>query len=417
MLLLGPSGSGKTTLAVGLAAELAAQGRRTSCLAADPGSPAFGVPGAVCLGDWLEGAWSLRALEALCTLDAARFRLPLAAAVAVLAREAGGGTLLVDAPGVVRGVAGAELLDALVQAAAIDLVLVLHRPGQPMPLANELQCLGLDVVRVRPAEEARAPGQAARARGRTRLWGIHLTHAEEHRVPFAGLRLVGTPPRQAPEAWQGKQVAFLDRGRTCALGEVVGAEGEALRVRLPAGQGPTATLLVRDACRGSDGLLNTGRPFAFEVVHYCPPPDVLPDERAAASTGPRPVVQMETAVAGLVNGVFGDPLLHLRLRISDAACSSTWGRARACPPVSPTRSPTASSATAMRTTSAACCGCCAPGSARPGSAGSMARRGWPGTSRGSSPASCGIASLIGDRSSRWRSCTAGACAATDSRPA
>ena len=314
VLLLGPSGSGKTTLAVGLAAELAAQGRRASCLAADPGSPAFGVPGAVCLGDWLEGAWSLRALEALCTLDAARFRLPLAAAVAVLAREAGGGTLLVDAPGVVRGVAGAELLDALVQAAAIDLVLVLHRPGQPMPLASELQCLGLDVVQVQPAAEARAPGQAARARGRTRLWDLHLTRAEEHTVPCAGLGLVGTPPRQAPEAWQGKQVAFLDRGRTCALGEVVAAEGEALRVRLPPGQWPTATLLVRDACRGSDGLLNTGRPFAFEVVHYCPPPDVLPDERAAASTGPRPVVQMETAVAGLVNGVFGDPLLHLRLQ-------------------------------------------------------------------------------------------------------
>jgi ribonuclease BN (tRNA processing enzyme) len=126
--------------------------------------------------------------------------------------------------------------------------------------------------------------------------------------------MVGTPPRKAPEAWQGKQVAFLDRGRTRALGEVTGAEGGTLRVRLPPGQWPTATLLVRDACRGSDGLLNTGRPFAYEVVHYCPPPDVLPDELAAASTGPRPVVQMGTAVAGLVNGVFGDPLLHLRLR-------------------------------------------------------------------------------------------------------
>ena len=39
----------------------------------------------MCLGDWQEGAWSLRALEALCTLDAARFRLPLAAAVAAWA--------------------------------------------------------------------------------------------------------------------------------------------------------------------------------------------------------------------------------------------------------------------------------------------------------------------------------------------
>jgi ribonuclease Z len=314
VLLLGQSGSGKTTLAAQLAAEVASRGRRVSCLAADPGSPAFGVPGGVCLGEWLDGAWSLRAMEALCTLDAARFRLPLICAVALLAGEVGDWTLLVDAPGVVRGVAGAELLDALVRAAAIDLVLVLHRSGQPQPLARELDCLGIEVALIQPAAEARAPGEAARARGRTRLWDLYLSGAEERSVPFAGLSLVGTPPRQAPEAWQGKQVAFLDRGRTRTLAEVTGADGVTLAVRLPRGQVPTDTLLVRDACRGSDGLLNTGKPFASEVVHYCPPPDVLPDERAAARTGPRPVVQVGTAVASLVNGVFGDPLLHLRLR-------------------------------------------------------------------------------------------------------
>ncbi len=314
VLLLGPSGSGKTTLAARLAAEVANRGRRVSCLAADPGSPAFGAPGAVCLGDWLEGVWSLRAMEALCTLDAARFHLPLAAAAAALARDVDDGTLLVDAPGVVRGVAGAELLDALVRAAAIDLVLVLRRAGQPLPLASELGSLGLEIVQVQPAAEARAPGQAARDRGRTRLWDLYLSGAEERSVPFAGLSLVGTPPRQASEAWQGKQVAFLDRGRTRTLGEVTAADGLKVSVRLPPGQAPTATLLVRDACRGSDGLLNTGKPFASEAVHYCPPPDVLPDELAVASTGPRPVVQVGTAVASLVNGVFGDPLLHLRLR-------------------------------------------------------------------------------------------------------
>ena len=69
-----------------------------------------------------------------------------------------------------------------------------------------------------------------------------------------------------------------------------------------------------DACRGSDGLLATSKPFAADVVRYCPPPDVLPDELAAPPTGPRPLVQAGVAIACLINGVFGDPLLHLRLR-------------------------------------------------------------------------------------------------------
>jgi ribonuclease Z len=133
-------------------------------------------------------------------------------------------------------------------------------------------------------------------------------------VPLAGLSLIGTPPRLAPEAWRGKQVAFIAAGVTRALGEVVRLDGNALHLRLPPGQAPTGALLVRDACRGADGLLNTSKPFAFETVHYCPPPDLFPDAQAMPPTGPRPVVEIGTAVAGLLNGVFGDPLLHLHLR-------------------------------------------------------------------------------------------------------
>jgi ribonuclease BN (tRNA processing enzyme) len=125
---------------------------------------------------------------------------------------------------------------------------------------------------------------------------------------------VGTPPRRAPEAWQGKQVAFLDRIGTTAMGEVAEADAATLRVLLPPGQGATDTLLVRDACRGGDGLLATSKAFAADLVRYCPPPDVLPDGLTLPSSGPRPVVQVGIAVATLVNGVFGDPLLHLRLR-------------------------------------------------------------------------------------------------------
>ncbi|MFZ0467978.1 MAG: Clp1/GlmU family protein, partial [Thiogranum sp.] len=110
MLLFGESGSGKSTLAAELAAELERAGSTCLCIGADPGSPAFGMPGAICLGQWGNGAWQLLAMEALCSLDAGRFRLPLLDGVRRLADSRAGGTLFIDSPGVVRGVSGAELL-------------------------------------------------------------------------------------------------------------------------------------------------------------------------------------------------------------------------------------------------------------------------------------------------------------------
>ncbi len=314
VMLFGQSGVGKTTLAGALARALAAQGRIVWCLGADPGGPAFGFPGAVCLGCWRDDGWSLRDQAALCTLDAARFRLPLVGAVSDLARTVRGATLLLDTPGLVRGVAGAELLEALIQAAAIDLVLVLSRPGQPRHLVDELAGLKAEVVPIESAAGARRPSDLQRAHARTRLWDRVLADGSEQVLDLDALRCLGTPPRRAPEAWRGKLIAFLDGGRTRAMGEVMGLDGQRLLVRLPPGQQPTATLLVRDAGRDESGLIRTVKPFAADLVHYLPPPDVLPDALIPAPTGVRPLVQVGTAAAALVNGVFGDPLLHLRLR-------------------------------------------------------------------------------------------------------
>jgi ribonuclease BN (tRNA processing enzyme) len=314
-MLFGESGMGKTTLARALASELANQDRQAWYLGADPGAPLFTVPGAVSLGLRRDKGWTIQGLVALCTLDAARFRLPLVSAVAELARAVGGGVLLLDMPGVARGVAGAELLESLVQAAAIDLVLVLTRPGHPQPLAQELTSLPAEVVLVAAAGQARKPSALQRTRQRTRLWDASLAGGEEHAVVLDGIRLLGTPPRLAAEAWQGKLVAFLQGGRTQAMGEVLSLDGTTLRVRLPPGRRPTETLLVRDAGRDGEGLIRTVKPFAAESVHYLPPPDILPDALIPpASTGVRPIVQVGTATAALVNGIFGDPLLHLRLR-------------------------------------------------------------------------------------------------------
>ncbi len=312
VLIFGQPGIGKTTLAAGLAGQLAISGHRIFCLGADPGSPDFGVPGAVCLGTWQAGKWSPVRVEPLCTLDAARFRLPLVSAVAKLAAEVTEPSLLLDAPGVVRGVAGAELLDALVRTAAIDLVLVLMREGQSLPLADELNTLTCDIAYLRASLAANRPSKARRARSRSSLWDRYLTGAIEHRIALESLNLVGTPPRKAVEAWLGKQVAFLKRDRSIAMGEVSGFYETTLSVLLPAGVSPTKTLLVRDACRNEENLLVSSKRFADGIVRYIPRSDVLPDA-LLRSSGVRPLVQVGKVTATLMNGIFGDPLLHLRL--------------------------------------------------------------------------------------------------------
>ena len=47
VLLFGPMGVGTSTLAAQLAQVLSAARRQCCCLSADPGSPAFGIPGTV----------------------------------------------------------------------------------------------------------------------------------------------------------------------------------------------------------------------------------------------------------------------------------------------------------------------------------------------------------------------------------
>ncbi len=314
VLLFGESGIGKSTLAAHLAASLEHAGRPCTSIGADPGSPAFGVPGAVCLGAWQEDGWRLVDLEPLCTLDGGRFRLPLVSAVRRLARNIDHGMVLVDAPGVVRGVAGAELLVGLVEAAAIDTVLVIAGSGRKPPLVNELQTLGCEVVSVEPSQNARRTGPRKRARERTRLWDDYLHHAGMGSITLAETGVTGTPPPLTAETdWRGRQIALLKKGRLLAMGEVLDLTPNTLKVRIAATRDTPDQILVRDAARNRQGWLGTARPAGALTVRYMPPPDVTPYPDIGKSSGPRPVARVGEATASLVNGIFGDPLLHLRL--------------------------------------------------------------------------------------------------------
>ena len=321
VLLYGPPGIGKSTLTSQLAAALVDAGRTAWCLSADPGSPGFGVPGAVSLGKWESNAWQVLDFEALCTLDAGRFRLPLVSAVQRLAQIPDDGVMLLDGPGVVRGVAGSELLAALTEAAGIEKVLALVVPGKSLPLADELHALAPEVFIVNAAEEARRPGKKVRARQRTEQWDGYLDGSSPQQTDITiditldnnKVNLIGTPPPvKEGSAWIGRQLGFFQHNHTVAMGEVLRMENNTLTARLPNKALAFDTVCVRDALRTTEGVMETALPFTAEPLAYLPPCDVYVP--GTQSGGPRVVGRVGVVDLNLVNGVFGDPLLHVRLR-------------------------------------------------------------------------------------------------------
>lgn len=316
LLLFGETGSGKSTLALELERAMRGKGRTPFLLSADPGSPSFGLPGAVTLARRRGDIWTVAGMEALCSLDAARFRMPLVSAVGRLTRKAASAPLILDAPGVVRGVAGAELLLGLAETADVDVVLLLVRKGEPPPLSNELRSISQKLFFVEAAAEAHSPTRRLRERSRTKLWDEYLADAQERTFDLGSINLLGTPPPlDVKEAWPGRQAALLDdRQNTVAFAEVSALGNGYIKVRTPPSQKEFFALLVRDAQRDSRGFLSTARLLEKEAVRYAPPPDMCSPPEYAHVTGPRPVGHVGAATATLVNGVFGDPLLHLRMR-------------------------------------------------------------------------------------------------------
>ncbi|MGD8429936.1 MAG: MBL fold metallo-hydrolase [Ectothiorhodospiraceae bacterium] len=309
LLVTGPPGSGKSTLASRC---MDALGAEALALSADPGVPAFGPPGAVAVGRRRRGEWLTVDLEGLCTLDAARFRLPLLDAVSALLDRATGEVRVVDAPGVVRGIAAAELLEGLARRVQPVALVVLCAGGR-VPLAAEIDALAIPVFHVRPDDAAHGPTRLQRARARTRSWEAWLAGAVVETLP-AETPVLGTPPPlTVPGAWAGRQVALTADGRTVGLGEVASLDGERLTVRVSTPGVPPTAAVVRDAVRNRAGELATAR-RPKDASSRTAPPDMRPFAAGEHALGPVPVVRVGSAFATVINGVLGDPLLHVRLR-------------------------------------------------------------------------------------------------------
>ena len=203
LMLVGASGTGKSTLARALGKALAERGRKVHCLNTDPGAPAFGPPGTLALGCLNEGGWSLLRLEPLCSLDAARFRLPLVTATRKLFAHYPNGPLIIDTPGLISGVAGAELIPTLAELTRIELCVVLTPEGSSIPIANELAGVDAEVYQLPASPRARASTRSQRGRRRTELWHESMSNAQPLTIEPGSLNLLGTPPPlENKQAWR-----------------------------------------------------------------------------------------------------------------------------------------------------------------------------------------------------------------------
>ena len=321
ILVWGEMGVGKSTLTMALGRSLAMRSGRGRILSLDPGTPPFGIPGAVCVGRWHDNTFEWGDCQALCTLDASRFRVPVILAARRLLssalKEGNEPVTVIDPPGVTRGVGGAELLTALIETLHVDGVIVLYPTSARPPLSEELSALPVAVHYIPAALEAKRPARQERYEHRTALWDRFLSESVETPLSLSRVHVLGTPPpRHRPEAWAGRQAGLLDQqGETLQMGEIIRLEGPCLTVKVPWKTGrQVSAILIRDAGRNAAGKIGTIPRTGRVGSGYGEPVEMTAPE-VRPETGQRPISsRLGPAWATLVGGVLGDPLLHVRFR-------------------------------------------------------------------------------------------------------
>lgn len=329
VMIFGDTGTGKSTLATKLATQLLNKGALVRLLDADPGSPAFGIPGALSLytldhqkSHRLE--WKLLDTEPLCSLDAGRFRLPLITGIhQLMAREKQRpeAYLLIDTPGVTRGVGATELLPALIQATQTDLVVVLVRPDTPSPLGEELDRCGIDVLFLDADPNAQQPTKSEISRHRTQRWLDYLRSAHERCLRLNQVQVTGLfPSLNDIETWIGRQVALINGQNTLGMGQITAANDEEILITTPVPkEAEVRQLVMRDALysdkRGlhtavssPSGKENKTQPSIAPLAH-----EAFVARQAMDQLSPPILMRVGLVDATLVNGVFGDPLLLLQI--------------------------------------------------------------------------------------------------------
>jgi ribonuclease BN (tRNA processing enzyme) len=324
LLILGGPGGDTSGLAARLADVIVRIHGVCHVIVADPADAELGPTTAVVLAARDEAQWKVVRIEGLATLDGARFRGPLAVAVARLASAAPDGPLLVLMPGLVRGIAALELPAMVAHACAATAAAIVDAQ-ETRRLEPSLRAMHVPLLWV-----VGGSGPRVSDRQKREAWGMqwrqYMLEAKPCQLSRTAIDVVGLPPPEdVEEAWDGRVVALLDAsGDTLGLGEVMSHDNGELRVLAPCVEpAEVRAICVRDAV--VDG--EVGAPVTAGA-----PTGLAAEESRRARNRPAgrafelPIIgpsgttleipalgHKGEVVCDLVNGVFGDPLLHVRL--------------------------------------------------------------------------------------------------------
>lgn len=326
VVCVGSSGVGKSTWIRHMVSMFDAPVR---VLCADPGRPLVGPPGSVvCLNEQLE----IESMVGLATMDCARYRMPLCAAVMQLFRQCPRALpLILDAPGITRGGGAHELLTGLAHAVDATMILAFVSEKGDSSYIQDLILQGFNVLCCSPDAGARRLSDAQRQRARDEAWSAFLGDPRQRIVPISSIRWLGAPPKkEVPAAWLDRQVVLCDaRGQSVAMGFVARAEGTHLQVLyqyLPHIQPDEVTaydtICMRDV-QWRGGYLNTVtkqpalKSIGSQVSQQTDVPDApfalrqKPKIRIHLSSGP--LIQGANIRTTFVGDLFEDPMVLLRL--------------------------------------------------------------------------------------------------------
>ena len=321
VLLVGESGTGKSTYARALISASSAQVRY---ICADPGRPAFAAPGLIgraTLGE--DRGWDVEALVSIASMDCARYRAPLLGALRQLLPEASA-PLIIDAPGIHRGVAADELILGIAQTCAATRVILLVRDlDKPLPtFARLLEASGFDLEIKAASPLAKRPSDGLKHTQRLDAWQTHISTTPQHiEVKRAALTVAGLQPEQ--HDWHGRIVGLLDsQGQTLGQARAITASATTISLECAPGIQPDQinALLVRDlGLRGEK--LRTLTPStqpkkqAGPITREAPRFAFTPREKnhVRIHLGEGPLKQGGTIKTTIVGELFEDPMIVLRL--------------------------------------------------------------------------------------------------------